>query len=98
MLAGPRKRTALAAAMRQNMSRKHLMQSAIVALGIFGTALIAGQPAPAAADVSYPWCAQGEEIHCYYSSREQCEEDVDYHGFCISNPDYSPSNSTRRTH
>jgi hypothetical protein len=47
---------------------------------------------PAAADVSYPWCSQGEEIHCYYSTREQCQEAADYRGFCITNPDYSASN------
>jgi len=73
------------------MSRKHFLQAAIVTLSISGAAFAVGRPVPAAADVSYPWCTQDEEIHCYYSSRQQCEEEVDYHGFCISNPDYSPS-------
>jgi hypothetical protein len=34
---------------------------------------------------SYPWCAQGENLRCYYVTREQCEEAVDYHGFCVAN-------------
>jgi Protein of unknown function (DUF3551) len=76
------------------MTRKHFLQATIMTFGILGAALAAGRPAPAAAEVSYPWCSQGEEIHCYYSTRDQCEEAVDYHGFCINNPEYSFSDST----
>ena len=38
----------------------------------------------------YPWCTQGSLLHCYYMTREQCEQTVDYHGFCVRNPDVSP--------
>src|SRR5215469_11587736 len=42
--------------------------------GILGVAVVAGQPTSATAQ-SYPWCAQGDSIvHCYYTTREQCEE------------------------
>ena len=77
------------------MCPRQFIRPAIVTLGIFTAALGAGQLTPAAAQaVSYPWCTQGEELHCYYSTREQCEEEVDYHGFCIANPDYSQSSNT----
>jgi len=76
-----------------NMSTKHLIRLTIMTCGILGAALAGGQPAPAAAQaVSYPWCTEGEEVHCYYMTQQQCEETVDYHGFCITNPDYSPGN------
>lgn len=76
------------------MSPKHFIKLAIVTFGIFAAALGAGQSTPAAAQaVSYPWCTQGEVLHCYYSTRQQCEEEVDYHGFCVTNPDYSPPNN-----
>jgi hypothetical protein len=29
-------------------------------------------------------------------NRQQCEETVDYHGFCVTNPDYHPQNDTVR--
>jgi hypothetical protein len=77
------------------MSPKHFIRLAIMTLGISTAAWGAGRSTPAVAQaVSYPWCTQGEELHCYYSTREQCEEEVDYHGFCIANPDYSPPSST----
>jgi hypothetical protein len=59
-------------------------------LTIFGAvtvALCAGRPTSALASESYPWCTQDETLHCYYMTREQCEETVDYHGFCVANPD-----------
>lgn len=37
---------------------------------------------------TYPWCTQGDALHCYYMNHQQCEESVDYHGFCVTNPDY----------
>jgi hypothetical protein len=56
---------------------------------VFFYALGAAKPAQAAADESsYPWCTQGSSLHCYYGNRQQCEETVDYHGFCVANPDY----------
>jgi hypothetical protein len=77
------------------MSSKHLIRLAIVTFGTFAAVLGAGQSTLVAAQaVSYPWCTQGEVLHCYYSTREQCEEEADYHGFCVTNPDYSPSNNT----
>jgi Protein of unknown function (DUF3551) len=80
------------------MSFKQLIAPAIIALSIGGAALICAQPATAQA-VSYSWCTEGGEIHCYYSTRQQCEETVDYHGFCIANPDYSAEGNSgqRRT-
>jgi hypothetical protein len=71
------------------MSTKHLMRLTIMTCGVFGAALVGGQPAAAQA-VSYPWCTQGSSLHCYYATHQQCEETVDYHGFCVTNPDYSP--------
>jgi hypothetical protein len=44
-----------------------------------------------ASEQSYPWCTQEDILHCYYLNREQCEETVDYHGFCVPNPDYRQS-------
>ena len=67
----------------------------------FGAALIAGQVTavtPAVAqDVSCAWCTEGSALHCYYMSRQQCEETVDYHGLCVTNPDYrAQTDNTRR--
>ncbi len=63
------------------MSLRHLMAGAIFAF--------AGLPGPAAAQAqAYPWCTEGSAIHCYYMSLQQCEETVDFHGFCIRNPNY----------
>jgi len=79
------------------MSIRHLIRLAVTTSGLFGMAL-AGPPAPAAAQTTpvYPWCTVGEEIHCYYMTRQQCEETVDYHGFCEQNPDM-PAQSNNRT-
>jgi hypothetical protein len=52
-----------------------------------GVALASGQPTSGTAEESYPWCTQGSILRCYYMTREQCEESVDYHGFCVANPD-----------
>lgn len=77
-----------------SISPKHFIKLVIVTFGIFAGALGAGQSTTAAAQaVSYPWCTQEEVLHCYYSTRQQCEEEVDYHGFCVTNPDYSPPNN-----
>jgi len=77
------------------MAFKQFVAVAILALG---TALISGQVTPAAAqDVSYPWCTEGSALHCYYMNRQQCEDTVDYHGFCVVNPDYrAQDDNTRR--
>jgi Protein of unknown function (DUF3551) len=50
----------------------------------------------AAQETSYPWCVQGGMLRCYYMSREQCEQTVDYHGFCVANPEYRGSEKQRR--
>jgi hypothetical protein len=80
------------------MSFKNCIACAIAIVGTFAAAGLAGWRAPARADaVSYPWCTQGEELHCYYSTRQQCEEEVDYHGFCVNNPDFAaPDTGTPR--
>jgi hypothetical protein len=78
------------------MSFKQLIALAILGLGM-GAALIGQQATPAAAqEVSYPWCTEGSALHCYYMNRQQCEETVDYHGFCVTNPDYRPQNDNAR--
>jgi hypothetical protein len=72
------------------MSTKNFMRSTIMAGGILGAALAGGWPTPGTAEESYPWCTQGSLLHCYYTTREQCEQTVDYRGFCVPNPDISP--------
>ena len=72
---------------KQIVSFKHLTQLAIVASTLFGGAIALGTAAPAAAESpSYPWCVQGSTYRCWYMTREQCEEAVDYHGFCVTDP------------
>ena len=52
--------------------------AAITALGI---------ASPATAELqSYPWCIQGGTYRCWYMTHEQCEEAVNYRGFCVTNP------------
>jgi hypothetical protein len=85
--------------MTQKAPLGHPCRVTVVATGILAFALIAALPAPASAQ-SYPWCTSDEEVHCYYATQQQCEEAVDYHGFCVMNPDYQASNSAtpRRAH
>jgi hypothetical protein len=75
------------------MSTPYLIRHAVMTLGLFGIAL-AGQPAAAQTTAAYPWCTVGEEVHCYYMTRQQCEETVDYHGFCEQNPDMPAQKNT----
>jgi hypothetical protein len=49
-------------------------------------ALAAVKPAPAMAEVPYPWCLHGTPLHCYYMNRWQCEESADFRGICLPNP------------
>jgi hypothetical protein len=68
---------------------------AVTAFGICGAVLGIGSPSPAQAQaISYPWCTVGEDVLCYYDTQQQCEEEVDYHGFCEPNPDYHPQGSS----
>ena len=61
----------------------------IVAIGLLAVMWISAETSRATADeYSYPWCRQGGTLHCYYMNREQCEETVDYHGFCVTNSEY----------
>jgi len=70
------------------MAIKYIKRPIYLALGIFAAALATGQPLPSAAQTpAYPWCSVGESLHCYYTTLQQCEETVDYHGFCDKNPD-----------
>ena len=75
------------------MSLKYFARLTVMPIEIFGVALITGQPTSVIADESYPWCTEGETIQCYYITREQCEEAVDYHGFCIANPNVPTLNN-----
>jgi hypothetical protein len=60
---------------------------AIIMSGLIGVVAALGTAAPAAAESpSYPWCTQGSIYRCWYMTREQCEEAVDYHGFCVTDP------------
>jgi hypothetical protein len=67
------------------------MTSGAVAAMVF----VAGLPATAQTTPVYPWCTVGEEVHCYYTTRQQCEETVDYHGFCEQNPDMPAQNDAK---
>jgi Protein of unknown function (DUF3551) len=69
------------------MSVKHIVQATLT-LVTLGTAMALGAASPAAAESpSYPWCAQGGSIiRCWYMTREQCEETVNHHGFCVTDP------------
>jgi hypothetical protein len=74
------------------------MRTKFIAIGIVFAALAGEQPTPGTAKASYPWCTQGSLLHCYYMTRDQCEQTVDYRGFCVPNPDVSPpsNESVRR--
>jgi hypothetical protein len=65
------------------------MRSKVMAIGIVCASLAGAQPTPGTSEESYPWCTQGSLLHCYYMTRDQCEQTVDYHGFCVLNPDVS---------
>ena len=68
------------------MSPKFFVRSPVKTFGVLAVALVAGQPTSVTAEQSYPWCAQGDSIlQCYYMTRQQCEEAVNYHGFCVAN-------------
>jgi Protein of unknown function (DUF3551) len=81
----------------KKMSLKYFTRMSVMAFGILGAESVAGTATPSAAEESYPWCVQGSVLHCYYMTREQCEMTVDYHGFCVANPDVlSQSDDTAR--
>ena len=68
---------------------KKLVALAVLSL-VFATSTITAMtvyPRPAAAvSPSYPWCVQASIYRCWYMTREQCEQAVDYHGFCVTDP------------
>jgi len=85
------------------MSLKTFWQPTILAFGISAAALLwAAQPAPAAArdDLPYPWCAVKGDPECIFMTFQQCEESVNWHGLCETNPYLAqPDNeATRRGH
>ena len=66
----------------------------MMGLSLLGAALGGVSAAPAVDQAtSYPWCTVGESVGCYYATQQQCEEEVDYHGFCETNPDYHPQSN-----
>jgi hypothetical protein len=72
------------------MAKKHLLLSAIPISAFFVAVLAFGQPTAASAQellLPYPWCSVGDRLHCDFMTREQCEETVDYRGFCQPNPE-----------
>jgi hypothetical protein len=72
--------------LRRTMPFSRSMSLMPMIAGVLLASLAAAQPAPAMAEVSYPWCLHGETPHCYYTSRAQCEESADYRGICYLNP------------
>jgi len=61
----------------------------VAVLGFASVAIVAasGIASPALAQSpSYPWCVQASTYRCWYMNREQCEEAVDYRGFCVTDP------------
>jgi hypothetical protein len=75
------------AAMWHTKLRRQTMVSKIK-LTLIAAISALGIASPAAAESpSYPWCIQGDTYRCWYMTREQCEEAVDNHGFCVTNPD-----------
>jgi hypothetical protein len=69
------------------MTPKYLVRLATMLCVIFGVGMPLSTAARAIAESpSYPWCAQGSIIRCWYMTREQCEEAVNYHGFCVTDP------------
>ena len=85
------------------MSKHHRIMPAFLSLlrgltvlTVLGAAFVANLQRPATAEQSYPWCVQGETLQCYYPSREQCELTVNYHGFCVPNPNAQPQTHSPR--
>jgi hypothetical protein len=68
------------------LRRKAMVSNAKLTLIAAVTALGIASPATAQAQ-SYPWCIQGSTYRCWYMTHEQCEQAVNYHGFCVTNPD-----------
>jgi hypothetical protein len=68
------------------------VRSPVSTFGILGVAVVAGQPTSVTAQ-EYPWCTQGENLQCWNMTREQCEQAVDYHGFCVANSNAPTSNN-----
>ena len=65
----------------------------VTMFGAIGIILAASKPTSALAEELYPWCIQSDTLHCYYMTREQCEEAVDYRGFCVANSNAPTSNN-----
>jgi hypothetical protein len=60
---------------------------ALFGFALFAVVAVSGIASPAvAASPSYPWCVQGATYRCWYMTRQQCEEAVDYRGFCVTDP------------
>lgn len=69
---------------------KYFVGATVLKLGIIVALLTAAQSMPATAEESYPWCVQDDHLSCYYMTLEQCEQTVNYHGFCVANPNVQP--------
>ncbi len=84
--------------MTKSIATRTVVTAALLA-GMFFAVLGAANVAPVMADeLSYPWCTQGNTLHCYYANRQQCEETVDYHGFCVANPDSAIRENSMAAH
>jgi Protein of unknown function (DUF3551) len=68
---------------------KNRIRQTLIRLSVSIATMAVGHPVSATAqEHAYPWCTQGDTLHCYYENRAQCEETADYRGFCVANPDY----------
>ncbi len=78
------------------MSFKQLIALAILGLGM-GERLLASKPRQRPRSrCRTPGASRGAPSTATIN-RQQCEETVDYHGFCVTNPDYrAPNDNTRR--
>jgi hypothetical protein len=73
------------------MTYRPIAAAAAFSIGL----LLAAMPAPARAEVEYPWCGyvtvfQGQMQSCSFSNLEQCRAFVTTMGYCDRNPRASP--------
>jgi hypothetical protein len=64
----------------------------VLTFGNLAIVIVAGYPKSVTAE-EYPWCTQGETLQCWYMTRDQCGQAVDYHGFCVANSSAPTSNN-----
>lgn len=83
---------------RRNISTKYFARFAAMTFTAVCVIFAAWQSFSSTADQSYPWCTQGDLQRCYYTTWGQCEQTVDYHGFCVANPSVTQQRKGDATH